>query len=46
MGSKWTTQVIINGEYEFVEDLSIKQIKELQRLLNKYKRGENYGRHS
>ena len=35
--SSWTTQVIINGDYEFVEDLTMEQIRELQKLLKKFK---------
>lgn len=35
MDSKWNVQVIINGEWEFVKELTIEQIKELQKLLRK-----------
>ena len=35
---KYTTQVIINGEYVFVKELSIKQIEKLQELLESFEK--------
>lgn len=33
---KFNVQVIINGEYEFIKELTIEQIKELQKALKKF----------
>lgn len=33
---KFNVQVIINGEYEFIKELTIEQIKELQKTLKKF----------
>ena len=33
---KWTTELIVNGEWQYVEGLTIEQINELKKLFKKF----------
>lgn len=36
MDNKWTTELIVNGEWQYVEKFTIEQINEIQRLFKKF----------